>query len=55
MKTHMNLTRSACEFHITIVTFCDGLQEEEEDEPQTAFPMAFTWASHIAASVHYGM
>ena len=37
---------------ISIVTSDVGLQEEE---PQTAHPMSFTWASHIAASVHYGM
>ena len=30
---------------------CVGLQEEEEEEPQTALPMSFSWASRITASV----
>ncbi len=34
---------------ISLVTSCVGLQEEEE-EPQIAYPVSFTWASHIAAS-----
>ncbi len=33
---------------ISLVTSCVGLQEEE---PQTAPPMSFTWVSHIAASM----
>ena len=37
---------------ISFVTSCLGPQEEE---PQTAHPMSFTWASHIAASMYYGM
>ncbi len=36
---------------ISLVTSCVGLQEEE---PQTAHPMSFTWASHIAASMLMG-
>ncbi len=27
--------------------------ELQEEQPQTAHPMSFTWVSHIAASVHY--
>ena len=37
---------------ISLVTFCVGLREEE---PQTAHPMAYTWASHIAGSVFTGL
>ena len=37
---------------MTFVDSCVGLQEEEE--PQTAHPISFTWVSDIAASVHYG-
>ena len=40
-----------------IVTSCFRLQEEEEEEeeePQTAFPMSFTWATHIGASLLTG-
>ena len=37
---------------ISLVTSCVGLREEES---QTAHPMPFAWASHIATSVHYGM
>ena len=36
---------------ISLVTSCAGLQQEE---PQTAHLMSFTWASHIAASVLTG-
>ena len=35
---------------ISLVTFCVGLREE----PQTAHPMSFTWAFHIATSVLMG-
>ena len=36
---------------ISVVTSCTGLWEEE---PQTAHPTSFTWASHIAASMLMG-
>ena len=36
---------------ISLVTSCVGLWKEE---PQTAHPMSFTWAYHIAASVLTG-
>ena len=36
---------------ISLVTFCVRLRKEE---PQTAFSMSFTRASHIAASVLTG-
>ncbi len=35
----------------SLVTSCAGLRELE---PQTAYPMSFTWASHIAASALTG-
>ena len=52
-----------CVAFISFVT-CFGLQEEDEQEQegeveekekdeQTAHPISFTWASHIAASMHY--
>ncbi len=44
-RTSVNLIKS----HISLVT-CVGLQEE----PQTAYPMSFTWASHIATSMLTG-
>ena len=34
---------------ISLLTSCVRLQEEEE--PQTAFPMSFTWASNMAAGM----
>ena len=40
-----------CLNFISLVTSRDGLHVEE---PQTAFPMFFTWIPHISASVHYG-
>ena len=36
---------------ISLDTSCVGFREEE---PQTAQPMSFSWASHIAASVVMG-
>ncbi len=36
---------------ISLVTSCVGLREEE---PLTAHPMSFTWASHIATSMLTG-
>ena len=46
------MTPSMSVYFVSLFTSCVGLQEEE---PQTACPMSFTWASHIAASMHYGM
>ncbi len=34
-----------CFTFMSLVTSCVGLREQ----PQTAFPMSFTWASHVAA------
>ncbi len=63
---YFEMTFAVCEFHITshllcilkwllwtvnfilLVTWCVGFREEK---PQTAPPMSFTWASHIAASM----
>ncbi len=54
----VNSTLSKCETvpsvsvnFISLVTSSVGLRQEE---PQTAFPMSTTWASHIGASVLMG-
>ena len=36
---------------MSLVSSCTGLQKE----PQTAHSVSFTWASHIATSVHHRM
>ena len=51
-ETHFEMARSVSVNLISLVTSCAGPREEE---PQTAHPMSFTWASHIAATVPYGM
>ena len=64
--TALEMAPSVTEFHITshlpcwapwsvnFISLVTSYVKLREEEPQTAFPMSITWASHIAANVLTG-